>query len=204
MDHSPALRAILTGAALAAIWTGPVWAEQIPSQLEPNAGKWRTWAITSGSAIAVPAPPDAAATAAEIQDLKAQLGNGSTTFDRVAYWDRGWPGYRWQEIALSESEKDARPLLWRTMTLVSVAIHDATVAAWHAKYQYSRPRPSDVDATIQPIVPVPNSPSYPSEHAAVAAAAAEVLAYIFPSDATHLGFLAAFGDRRRSVAISAG
>jgi hypothetical protein len=62
-------------------------------------------------------------------------------------------------------------------------MYDATVAAWDAKYAYRRSRPSAVDPTLPTAVPTPASPSYPSEHAATAAAAAEVLASIYPADA---------------------
>jgi membrane-associated phospholipid phosphatase len=155
-------------------------------QIEPTAGIWRTWSIASGSAVSVAAAPDAAATRAEIDALKQQLARDGNSLDNVAYWDRGWPGYRWQEIALAELQADPRPNTWRSMALVSIAIHDATVATWRAKYQHARSRPSDVDPTIVPAVAVPRSPSYPSEHAAVAAAAVDVLAYLFPKNAAAL------------------
>lgn len=155
--------------------------------VSPDAGTWHTWSISSGSAIAVPPPPDAAATRTEIEDLKRQQPRNSETLNRIAYWDRGWPGYRWQEIALAQSQADRRPDLWRTMALVSVAIHDATVATWRAKHEHARVRPSDFNTTIEPAVAVPHSPSYPSEHAAVAAAAADVLAYVFPKSEAALG-----------------
>jgi membrane-associated phospholipid phosphatase len=154
--------------------------------VEPAAGNWHTWYIPSGSAVSVPSPPDTAATRAEIGDLKQQMPRDSENMARIAYWDRGWPGYRWQEIALSESQADPRLSLWHTMAIVSSAIHDATVATWHAKYQYTRARPSDVDRSIEPVVIVPHSPSYPSEHAAVAAAAADVLSYLFPKSQAEL------------------
>ncbi len=179
---------------------GPASAQPVSAQLEPDAGRWRTWAIASGSAITVPAPPEAAATAAEIESLKARPVPDAVTLDRVAYWDRGWPGYRWQEILLSESERDGKPLLWRSLALVSIAIQDATIATWHAKYQYSRQRPSEIDTAVQPLVSVPHSPSYPSEHAAVAAAAADVLAYLFPSDAGRLSQLASEAGQSRIAA----
>ncbi len=146
--------------------------------VEPTAGAWHTWSIPSGSAVSVPAPPDEAATRAEVSALKSQQAASAKGLDQIAYWDRGWPGYRWQEIALAELPPAPPTYLWRTMALVSIAIHDATVATWHAKYQYARARPSEFDPTIQPVVAVPHSPSYPSEHAAVAAAAADVLAYV--------------------------
>jgi hypothetical protein len=145
MDYLLGIRAGIA-AILAAVWAGAAWAEPAGRQVEPDAGRWRTWAIVSGSAIDVPPPPDAAATAVEIQDLKNQSGHGIVSRERVGYWDRGWPGYRWQEIALAESQKDQKPFLWRTMALVSVAINDATIATWHQKYKYSRARPSESDS----------------------------------------------------------
>ena len=42
----------------------------LSAQLEPHAGQWKTWVLTSGSAVRLPAPPDAAGTAAEIQWVK--------------------------------------------------------------------------------------------------------------------------------------
>src|SRR5260221_8564789 len=73
------------------------------------------------------------------------------------------------------------PLFTRGMALLSVAIYDATVAAWDSKYAYNRPRPNAADKTINPLVAVPNSPSYPSDHAVAAGAASVVLAYLFPN-----------------------
>ena len=48
---------------------------------------------------------------------------------------------------------------------------------------YNRVRPSQVDPSLTPLLPNPQSPSYPSEHAVVAGAASEVLAYLFPAQA---------------------
>jgi membrane-associated phospholipid phosphatase len=172
---------------IAVFYGEPVGCQQVKSQpIEPAAGSWHTWTISSGSAISIKAPPDAAETSAEINVLKQNLARDTGSLETIAYWDRGWPGYRWQEIALAESEADPKPSLWRTSALVSVAIHDATVATWHAKYRFSRLRPSELDQTIVPSVTVPSSPSYPSEHAAVAAAAADVLAYVFPKSSVVL------------------
>src|SRR5262245_54864170 len=71
----------------------------------------------------------------------------------------------------------------RPFALLSVAIYDATIAAWDSKYHYKRARPSQLDPSLSTLVPNPESPSYPSEHAAVAGAASEVLAYLFPAQA---------------------
>ena len=128
------LKAFLCAAIVATTISTAVSQENKQGLVEPEAGSWHTWSISSGSAIAVPPPPDASATRAEIDTLKSQQARDSETLDRIAYWDRGWPGYRWQEIALAELPANPPTYLWRTMALVGIAIHDATVATWQAKY----------------------------------------------------------------------
>jgi hypothetical protein len=79
-------------------------------------------------------------------------------------------------------------------------MHDATVAAWDSKFAHRRPRPSAVDPAVAPVVAVPGSPSYPAEHAAVGAAAAEVLGYFFPDRADALRAAAAEAAGSRVLA----
>ena len=71
----------------------------------------------------------------------------------------------------------------RVYTYVALAMYDATIATWESKYFYDRPRPSELDHDLPTALPVPDSPSYPSEHAAAAQAAATVLAYFLPAEA---------------------
>jgi hypothetical protein len=71
----------------------------------------------------------------------------------------------------------------RGLALLNIAIYDATVAAWDAKYTYNRPHPSDLDSSLTTLIDNPNSPSYPSEHAVVAGAASTILTYLFPDRA---------------------
>ncbi|HMJ65705.1 MAG TPA: phosphatase PAP2 family protein, partial [Candidatus Binatia bacterium] len=69
-------------------------------------------------------------------------------------------------------------------------MHDATIATWESKYHYNRPRPSEREQDFPTALPVPKSPSYPSEHAATAQAAADVLAYFMPAEAHSLQTMA--------------
>jgi hypothetical protein len=46
-------------------------AGSLSAQAEPHAGQWKTWIISSGSSVRLPAPPDAADTAIELQWVKA-------------------------------------------------------------------------------------------------------------------------------------
>ena len=89
---------------------------------------------------------------------------------------------------------------YRMMTLLNVAIYEAMVAAWDSKFAHNRRRPSEVDPTLTTVIPNPRSPSYPSEHAAAAGAAAVVLSYVMPDDAVLFSSKAEEAARSRVLA----
>ncbi len=178
---------------------GPATGESI----EPLAGRWKTWVLISGSQLRLPPPPDAAATAAELRELRALMtGRDAAALDRISFWDAGAPGYRWNGILADELARHnlAGATTSRPVALMQVAIYDATVAAWDSKYTYRRPRPGGADPGLATAVATPHSPSYPSEHAVVAGAAAGVLAYLFPDDRQALIAQAMEAARSREVA----
>jgi membrane-associated phospholipid phosphatase len=154
--------------------------------IEPNAGAWRTWVISSGKDYRVQPPPGPARTRAELREL-ADLISRNTPADqaRIEYWDAGSPGYRWIDMISAKvlAGLPATTYPHRVYTYVALAMYDATIATWDSKYAYHRPRPSDLDHRLPTALPVPDSPSYPSEHAAAAQAAAAVLAHFFPDEA---------------------
>ncbi len=155
-------------------------------QIEPHAGRWKTWALSSGSQFRLPPPPDGLAQIVEVGNLINRANRrDAAALDAISFWDAGPPGYRWNEIAanLLVNTKITGPRSARVLSLLNVAIYDAIIAAWDSKYVYNRPRPSEINSNVAPVIPVPNSPSYPSEHAAVASAAAAMLGYLFPNDA---------------------
>src|SRR6266853_3751172 len=163
------------------------------AQVEPGAGKWKTWVIPSGDALRLASPPDRQVTARELQWVKDCISQrDQATLAAIHFWDAGSPGYRWMQLA-EQSVVNAglpTPLQTRALALVAAAISDATVAAWDSKYAYNRPHPSDLDPAVAPVIAVPQSPSYPSEHAVTAGAAAAVLEYLFPNQATTLADMA--------------
>jgi membrane-associated phospholipid phosphatase len=69
----------------------------------------------------------------------------------------------------------------RAFALVDMALHDAAVGCWDAKYFYYNPRPSQLDPSIRTAIGLPNFPAYVSGHSTFSAAAAEVLSYLFPT-----------------------
>jgi membrane-associated phospholipid phosphatase len=171
--------------------------------VEPKAGTWKTWIISSGKDYRVPPPPNDAATAGELAWVRgAAAENNQSIVDSIAYWNAGAPSYRWIEL-INNRARSGAPLTGfahRVYTYVALAMYDATVAAWDSKYAYNRPRPSEADSTLKTRLPIPKSPSYPSEHAATAAAAAGVLSYFFPAEADSFQSLAAQAGKSRLYA----
>jgi membrane-associated phospholipid phosphatase len=173
------------------------------AQVEPGAGKWKTWVIPSGDALRLAAPPDSQVTARELQWVKDCISQrDQAALAKIDYWDAGSPGYRWMQLAQQSvvSAGLPTPLQTRVLALVAAAISDATVAAWDSKYAYNRPHPSQLDSTIAPVVAVPQNPSYPSEHAAAAGAAAAVLEYLFPDQSAVLAAMASEAATSRVMA----
>lgn len=73
------------------------------------------------------------------------------------------------------------PYAARAYSYVAVAQFEALKAAWYYKYLYNRPSPSQVDKTIQALLPAANLPSYPSEDAVESAVNATLLKLLFPT-----------------------
>ena len=76
------------------------------------------------------------------------------------------------------------------LAVMNMAAMDAFIASHDAKYTYWLIRPPQADPGIVLDIPLPNHPSYPSNHASVTGASMAVLAALFPSDADYLNGLA--------------
>lgn len=158
-----------------------------------DAGSWRTWVIASVASYrpAAPLAEGSASARAELDEIVALQAAGTISQQDIERWD-GAPTAAWTDETVRQLEfywpllpdvRVATPArAARILALVHVAIYDALVAAWDAKYAYERRPPYEVDTRVARRVNEGRLPSYPSEHAAAAAAAARVLAYAFPPE----------------------
>ncbi len=172
-------------------------------QIEPNAGKWKTWLLSDVSQVRPPGPPSRAISEKEIRVLKRlSFQRDSAALDLINYWDAGSPSFRWNEFAIERLIEDnlSTPAAARVMASLNVAIYDAMIAAWDSKYLHRRPRPSDFNRSLTTAIPNPRSPSYPSEYAVAAGAASAVLAYFFPQQAAFFNAKAEEAGRSRLLA----
>ena len=148
---------------------------------EPTAGDWKPWVLRSGADIAVAPPPREGSAAARRDDqaLADAIRRRTAAQEKAARKQAEdtvvapWMSHAMEFVA--ERVKNP-PVSSRAYGLVTIAMHDAAIAAWHWKYRYRRKAPSRDDA----LVGAPPDPSYPSEYAAIAGAGSRVLEYLFP------------------------
>jgi len=190
--------AVWSGAmpAGASHWSPPPGVDEPP--VEPLAGTWKTWFMTSGSQLR-PGPPPAYGsvelTREARQVMRARLNPTPSQRADALFWRGGQgtpqaPGI-WDQVALWYAERANLGLAGeaRLLAVLNMAMEDAAVAVWDCKYHYWSPRPENVirdlglDPTWTSLVPTPIFPSYVSGHSAISAAAAEVLAWFVPRDA---------------------
>jgi membrane-associated phospholipid phosphatase len=132
-----------------------------------------------------PDPVGSPRQAKEIEELITI--QGQRTLEQAAEassWQES-PVVRWNEIARGMVAKynTSPPVASRLYALLSVAQHDALVSAVHNQRIHKRPPPSSADPRVIPLFAAKVDSTYPSDHAAVAAASMAVLAFVYQSKA---------------------
>ena len=186
-----------------ATWTGTIpagpgyWLNApAPAQpLSPRWGEVRPWLMTSGDQFR-PAPPPAFDSPEFLTALAEvrQYTDGRTPEQlRIAqYWQYGaGPGgpmglFGEEATKLAAQHHLDERQAARTLAVMYMAIMDASIGCWDAKFAYWYIRPFQADPLITTPVGRPNFPAYPSAHSCLSAAAAGVLAGLFPAAADAL------------------
>jgi membrane-associated phospholipid phosphatase len=167
----------------------------------PKVAQWKTWVLASGTEIQVPAPPDETsdqtkAELAELQQLQKERSPSANT--AIQYYNAVPATQRWHDLAftLARAAPPQSPNRQaRLAAILHTALHDAVIATWATKYQFNRkpPRQMAPDVTQVAIITGEVSalePSYPSEHAAIAGTAVDVLTAFFPKEEANLKAMA--------------
>jgi membrane-associated phospholipid phosphatase len=180
-----------------------LWTAQLDAQVEPAAVNWKTWFISSGKDYRLPAPSSYKEEIAQV--LSQQKDLDTAGIQQIMYWNAGAPGYRWVDMMskLYMTDTSQNGTLVLASMLLSVAIYDATIVAWDAKYAYNRPRPFAADKQIKSYVVKSESPSYPCEHSVAAGVAATIIAHFIPSMADTVNQLAQRAMKSRIAAGAA-
>jgi membrane-associated phospholipid phosphatase len=175
-----------------------------------TATTWKPFLLAAPSEFR-PAPPPACdslqmvAEVALVRDTPRSPAAFATN-SRAMYWQSPeginfWQ-YVWANKWLFEDRLDQNPpRLARAYALMAASFFDTFMASQDGKYAYWYIRPSQLDTSIVPLFPVPNHPSYPSNHAVFSSSRAEILAYLFPQRAD---FIRAVGQEAGNSRIWAG
>jgi len=165
--------------------------------LLPQWGKTRTFVIEPAEFLAAPLPPFSMESQSQyyVQALEVYTMNSPLSSENqwvAEFWSDDFSGLtfssagRWisitNQILRHEQPTPIRAL--ETYLRVSLALSDAAVACWQSKYHYNLLRPETfirqaIQPDWRPIVHTPSFPAYPSGHAMLAAAAAEVLTGLY-------------------------
>ncbi len=192
----------------AAAWTGTVpempgsWYSSAVPAAPPLLPAWRhvrTWLMQDPAEFRPPAPP--AFGSPEFQAAVAEVRQIADTRTEEQLWIAHYwadavgshtpPGH-WNRIATilmsrhAITEREAT----RALALLNMALMDAGVACWDAKYEYWVLRPWQADPGITVPLMKPNFPSYVSGHASFSGAASEYLSALFPDDAADVRAMA--------------
>jgi membrane-associated phospholipid phosphatase len=166
------------------------WTGQNPVQ--PNAGTWKTWVLTSGDQFRPPPPPAYDSEQMQIELTALKIFTPTFAMTAAAYFWQSPTGafpYTYATInrLIFENGLDANPpMAAHIYAATSVAQYDAFVGCYDAKYAYWSMRPFQVDPEFKSLFPSPNFPSYPSAHSCQTSAVVTVLSSFFPADAEAL------------------
>jgi hypothetical protein len=160
---------------------------------------WRTWHLNTPDELR-PSSPGSPTT----DEIEAIVGFRAAPTDAmtaaIATWRDAPANIPWSKAIMDLEVEfgvpgDAR---LRHLALFHTALNDAALAAWDAQLAYDRSSPAATDQRITAPAGVdPSAPTFPSAEAALAGAAAEVLAYVFPKAAA-----GRFDDMAREAAMS--
>lgn len=180
-----------------AVWTGTIptgagfWTNVPPAQpVSPRWGEARGWLLTSGNQFRPATPPtinsaEFQSALAEVKTFTANRTPEQLTLAQFWQYASGFGGPMGYFTELATSLTTAQNLNERKTARVYAVMHmammDASIGCWDAKYTYWYLRPFQADPTISTPVGRPNFPSYPSAHSCLSAAAAGVLTGLFPS-----------------------
>ncbi|MEI6408818.1 MAG: phosphatase PAP2 family protein [Bacteroidota bacterium] len=167
----------------------------------PFFGAVKPWLFPKDSIASIrpPQPPStkSAEFKAQVDEVKREADpNDREKFRIVHFWADGGGTYtppgHWNAIAFDQiyAAQQSEVRAARNFALLNMAMMDAAIGCWEAKYHYYVPRPSQVNPDIKTLTGLPNFPSYTSGHSTFSAAASTVLGHIFPAQASNFDAMA--------------
>jgi hypothetical protein len=193
----------------AGMWQ-PTYPMYAANPAEGFAPSWQTWTMASaGRYDPPPAPrpgdPRHEAETREVLEVARTLTPERKRAAEEWNLEAGsvTPAGVWMQRTLKEvgaaavgmPRRDALRMALTSTAAVSIAMQDAFIACWRVKMRDWSERPitsvrRTLDPAFAPLLVTPGFPSYVSGHATVSAAAATILAHLFPQAAGEFAHLA--------------
>lgn len=184
------------------------WRATPPAKLAaaaPQFATMATWVLESQSQFRPSGPPplNSPQYAADYNEtrLKGDIHSVSRTTDETTaalFWNASTVTYYWNSLAVRLAQQNNLNFTdeARMLAHVNLALADAGIACWDAKYHYLFWRPitainlgdtdgngdTPLDVNWQPLLTTPNHPEYPSGHSTTSGAAIQVLIGWFGDD----------------------
>jgi membrane-associated phospholipid phosphatase len=182
-----------------AVWTGSVptgkcmWLGANPGNV--TATGWKPFLLSAPNEFRPSTPPacdspEMGPLIAEVRDFPRTPAAFATN-QRAIYWQspegiNHWP-YVYANKWIFEDKLDQNPpRAARVYALIAMSFFDSFIASQDGKFAYWYIRPHQLETSIVPLFPVPNFPSYPSNHSTFSATRSEMLAYLFPRHADEI------------------
>ena len=149
-----------------------------------DAANWQTWFVNADAIAATIEAPTDTLREIELQQLIAlsRQANDETAAS-INYWNTATPMYRWlEQLHNTYNNGPPSPNVGRAFMLISTGMYDAVVTTMKARQATGMLASPNINGDMS-LVPIEDS-SFPSEHAAVATAVAEIMAYINPDAAS--------------------
>ncbi len=165
-----------------------MWTPTSPGYRGLNYGSAKTWFLASSDEYVAEQPENVEnfweEQCDEIKDEQDHLTNEKT--QAVFEWAglTSLEAGSWEHILDNYLKKNNYPVMAQLFIRAQFlsALADSNAAAFNSKYTYWVMRPSQRDNEVNPLVVIPNHPSYPSAHSTISATAATVLSSYFPQD----------------------
>lgn len=160
----------------------------------PLFGKVKPFLFDEATTIALRPPPPPLTGSEEFKKETAEVLDHVKNPNReklriVHFWADGVATYtppgHWNAIAAEDFiTQNFSEIRWaRNLALLNMALMDAAIVCWDAKYFYFNPRPTQTNPEIKTSTGIPNFPAYTSGHSTFSGAAATILSYLIPGKA---------------------
>jgi hypothetical protein len=169
-------------------WTGT-------NPVEPMAGQWKTFILTSATEIQPPPPKPC-----NSEEYKAQVrqlvdASHNRTAEQIRlihYWGDSPPPAIWNNILNERIESHNLSIVdaARASAYLNIGMYDAGVSTWYAKFKYWTERPFQAVPGLITEIPTPNFPAYTSGHSTFSGAASTILGDLFPNEKGYFSSLA--------------